>query len=45
MGKFPNVCHGCGERIVLARTPAAWFENVAGELRSWHFGCRPKVAA
>lgn len=43
-GLYPHDCHGCGARIVLSRTVGGvWFENAKGELRSWHFACRPRT--
>lgn len=42
-GLFPHDCAGCDQRIVLSRdTGGHWFECVRGELRSWHFACRPR---
>lgn len=42
-GQFPHICHGCGEKIVLARELGVWFEKLPGlPPRSFHWRCRMK---
>lgn len=43
LGKYPRVCHTCGEKIVVssqsAKLEALWFHAEGNELYSFHMSC------
>jgi len=43
LGKYPRVCHACGEKVVVSsqdpKHGALWFHSEGNKLYSFHFRC------